>query len=133
MMATNEEARGSRGDEVPELEELHLEPRPDGPGAAVMVAAGTGILVLGVLTVLAEASEAIHDWIESFDFDRGVGPLAGKTILAAGAFFVTWLVLGIAMRGRQVALARWFWFALLLGVIGAVLLFPPVFTAFASE
>jgi hypothetical protein len=120
-------------DDVPELEELRLEPRPDGPGAAVMVAAGVGILVLGVLTVLAEASEGIHDWLESLDFGQGVGPLAGKTLLSAGTFFVAWLVLGLAMRGRAVNLARWFWFALSLGVIGAVLLFPPIFTAFASE
>jgi hypothetical protein len=119
--------------EVGELEPLELKARPDGPGAAAMLAAGIGILTLGVVTALSEASVAVHDWLETLDFGRGVGPLAGKTIVAAGTFFVAWLLLGLALRGREVRLAVWFWVALVMAVGGAVLLFPPVFTSFAAE
>jgi hypothetical protein len=118
--------------EVPELEPLELRARPDGPGAAVMLATGIGILTLGVVTVLSEASEAAHDWLESLDFGLGVGPLAGKTIVASAAFFAAWLVLGLALRGKEVRLAVWFWVALVMAVAGAVLLFPPVFSSFAT-
>ncbi|MGZ8597615.1 MAG: hypothetical protein ACXWXB_05400 [Actinomycetota bacterium] len=124
---------GTGGDRIvdaPELEPLHLEDRVDGPAAAVMMSAGIGIFVLGLLTLLSEASVPIHDFLE---FDTGVGPLSGKTVLASAGFLISWLVLGLTMRHKEVDLRRWFWIAFALGVIGAVLMFPPVFQAFASE
>ena len=119
--------------DAPELGPLHLEDRVDGPAAAVMMSAGIGILVLGLLTLLSEASVPVHDFLETLDFDAGVGPLAGKTLLASVGFLLSWAVLGAVMRHKEVDLRRWFWIAFALGVIGAVLMFPPVFQAFASE
>jgi hypothetical protein len=119
--------------DAPEVDALHLDERPDGPGAAVMMAAGIGIFVLGLFTLVSEASVSIHDWLESLEFGRGVGPLAGKTILGTVGFFASWIVLGIAWRTKELDLRRWFWIALALGVIGAVMMFPPVFQAFATE
>ena len=119
--------------DVPEVDALHLDERPDGPGAAVMMAAGIGIFVLGLFTLLSEASIPIHDWLESLEFGRGVGPLAGKTINGTIGFFAAWIILGMAWRTKELDLRRWFWIALALGVIGAVLMFPPVFQAFATE
>ena len=124
------DAEHSRIVEAPELEPLHLEDRVDGPAAAVMMSAGIGTFVLGLLTLLAEASVPVHDFLE---FDSGVGPLSGKTLLASAAFLLSWLVLGLTMRHKEVDLRRWFWIAFALGVVGAVLMFPPVFQAFATE
>ena len=45
---------------------MYLDERPDGPGAAVMMAAGR-IFVLGLFTLLSEASVSIHDWLESLE------------------------------------------------------------------
>jgi hypothetical protein len=115
------------------VDALHLDERPDGPGAAAMLAAGIGIFVTGLFTVLSEASVPIHDWLDSLDFGRGVGPLAGKTILGTLSFFASWIVLGIAWRTKDLDLRRWFWIAVALGVVGAALMFPPVFQAFAPE
>lgn len=129
----NETERGDRVVDAPELEPLHLEDRVDGPAAAVMMSAGIGILALGLLTLLSEASVPIHDFLESFEFGLGVGPLSGKTLLASAGFLVAWAVLGTLMRHREVDLRRWFWIAFVLGVIGAVLTFPPVFQAFAAD
>ncbi|MDH5223560.1 MAG: hypothetical protein OEW46_02190 [Actinomycetota bacterium] len=131
MNETN--VKGDRIVDAPEIESMHLDDRVDGPAAAVMLSAGIGIFVLGLLTLLAEANVSIHDFLGELEFDKGVGPLAGKTILASAGFFVSWLVLGLAMRHKEVDLRRWFWIAFALGVIGAVLMFPPVFQAFASE
>jgi hypothetical protein len=119
--------------DAPEVDALHLDERPDGPGAAVMMAAGIGIFVLGLFTLLSEASVPIHDWLESLEFGRGVGPLAGKTILGTVGFFASWIVLGMAWRTKELDLRRWFWIALALGVVGAVMMFPPVFQVFATE
>jgi hypothetical protein len=60
-----------------------------------------------------------------------VGPLAGKTIMGTIAFFVSWLVLGILWKDKEVDIKRMFWIGLVLGVLGAVFMLPPVFRAFA--
>ena len=133
MTTADPGGRGASMLDVPEVDALHLDERPDGPGAAAMMAAGIGIFVTGLFTVLSEASVPIHDWLESLEFGRGVGPLAGKTILGTLGFFVSWIVLGMAWRTKELDLRRWFWIALALGVVGAVLMFPPVFQAFTVE
>jgi hypothetical protein len=131
MMKATE--RGDRIVDAPELEPLHLEDKVDGPAAAVMMSAGIGILVLGLLTLLSEASVPVHDFLEKFEFGLGVGPLSGKTLLASVGFLFSWAVLGTLMLHQEVDLRRWFWIAFALGVIGAVLTFPPVFQAFATD
>ncbi|HEX6221623.1 MAG TPA: hypothetical protein VF115_11060 [Acidimicrobiia bacterium] len=115
---------------APELTELHLEERHDGPGAAAIVAAGVGIFVLGLLTLLSELSEGIHDFLGSMDLGQGVGPLAGKTILASLTFFVVWATIGLVWRDKDPDIKRVFWIGLGFGVVGAILTFPPIFTAF---
>jgi len=133
MTTTDTDGKGSSMVDAPEVDALQLDERPDGPGAAVMMAAGVGIFVTGLFTVLSEASVPIHDWLESLEFGRGVGPLAGKTILGTLSFFTSWIVLGMAWRTKELDLRPWFWIALALGVVGAVMMIPPVFQAFATE
>jgi hypothetical protein len=116
---------------APELDALHLADKPDGPGAAAMLAAGIGVFALGLLTTLNEVSEGLHDWLQSFEMGRGVGPLAGKTTVAVIAWLVAWIILALIWRGKDVNIKRVFWVGLALGVIGAVLMFPPVFLSFA--
>lgn len=118
---------------APELAELHLPERPDGPGAASMLAAGIGLLALGILTVLAEASEGIKEFLEDFDFGRGVGPLAGKTTLAVVVWLVSWGILAAGWRGKDVDIRRWFWVGLVLGILGALGTFPTFFLLFEAE
>ena len=133
MTTTDPGGKGASTIDAPEVDALHLDERPDGPGAAAMLAAGIGIFVTGLFTVLSEASVPIHDWLGSLEFGRGVGPLAGKTILGTLSFFASWIVLGMAWRTKDLDVRRWFWIAVALGVVGAALMFPPVFQAFATE
>jgi len=118
---------------APELAELDLPDRPDGPGAAAMVSAGFGIFVLGLLTTLSEASTGLHDFLEDFQGGVGVGPLAGKVILASIAYFVSWAVLALVWRRRDVDIRRWFAVGLVLGILGAVGTFPTFFQLFTVE
>jgi hypothetical protein len=118
---------------APEIAELGLAPRPEGPAAAAIMAAGIGMFALGALTVLGAASEGVSDWLGGWEFGQGVGPLAGKTTVAVIAWAVSWIVLGFALRGKDVNLKAWFWVALVLGALGFVGTFPPVFEAFAAE
>jgi hypothetical protein len=116
---------------IPELAALDLPDVPDGPGAAAMLSAGIGVFVLGLLTVLSEASTGIHDLMEDFQGSVGVGPLAGKTTLAVVAYFASWALLWALWRKRDIDIRLMFWIGLGLGVAGALGTFPPFFTAFA--
>ncbi len=126
------ELTAHRDEEVaPELAELLLADKPDGPGAAMMISAGIGIFVLGFLTVLAEASTGAKTWLQKWEWGVGVGPLAGKTTIASVAYIVSLVVLWVVWRVKNVNLKRAFTIGLVLGVLGAVGTYPTFFQAFA--
>ncbi|HEX6228586.1 MAG TPA: hypothetical protein VFZ41_03885 [Solirubrobacterales bacterium] len=107
-----------------------LAAKPTGPAAAVMLAAGFGALVLGLLTVLSEASEGVHDFLE---WSERVGPLSGKTSLAAIAFVVSWGGLHLGLRDRDIEWRTVVIATVVLVAIGLVLTFPPFFELFKSD
>jgi hypothetical protein len=104
--------------------------RPFGPVAAVFIAAGIGALVLGVLTTLAEASESVASALQWSD---SVGPLSGKTILAAAAFFGSWAVLYAMLRRKDPNPRRVFMWVGIMVVVALLMTFPIFFQAFAPE
>jgi hypothetical protein len=104
--------------------------RIDGPPAASLIAAGIGAVVLGLFVTLAEASTDIKDWLQ---WDDGVGPLSGKTILAAVAYFASFLILGLWWRKRSFALRTILLVAGILVAFGLLFTFPPIFQVFASH
>jgi hypothetical protein len=104
--------------------------RIDGPPAASLIAAGVGAVTLGLFVTLAEASTGIHDWLE---WDEGVGPLSGKTILAAAAYFASFLILGLSWRGRSFALRTILIVSGVLVLLGLLFTFPPIFQLFTNE
>lgn len=116
---------------APELAGLNLRPRPDGPGAAAILAAGFGIFVLGLLTTLAEISASLKGFLEDFQGSVGVGALAGKTTLAMVAWLVAWAALAFAWKGRSMKVRGVFVAAVILVILGIVGTFPPFFEAFA--
>lgn len=107
--------------------------KPNGPVAAAFVAAGIGSLVLGLTVVLNELSPANEGFNAFLQFDKnyglgaGVGPLSGKAILGTIAFIVSWAILHLVTRGREVNFGRWFGVALVLVFAGFALTFPPIF------
>lgn len=97
---------------------------------AAMVAAGVGCTVLGVLTVLTEASAAVKTALNVYN---PVGPLSGKTLGAVLAYVVTWIGLALWARGRVVRIEHWIPISLGLIAIGLILTFPPVYQAFTVK
>lgn len=110
--------------------ERATESKPNGPAVAVTIATGIGALVLGIFTLLSEASEGVHEFLE---FSERVGPLSGKTVFGTAAFLLSWGGLHVALRDRElpwrVAIATF----LVLLAIGLLLTFPPFFQLFKSE
>lgn len=112
------------------MERLTEDARPTGAAAAVLLAAGIGSLVLGLLTTLAEVSEGLKETLQLTD---PVGPLSGKTTSATVAFFLAWPILHFRMKDRSPRLGAIFGWTTVLVVLGLIMTFPPVFEAFASE
>lgn len=104
--------------------------KPNGPVAAVMLATGIGVLVLGILTTLGEASTGLHEFLE---FSERVGALSGTTIFAVIAFVVSWGGLHMALRDRDLQGRPVITALIVLVAIGLVLTFPPFFQLFESD
>lgn len=103
--------------------------RPNGAAAAALVAAGIGATLMGLMTTLSEASTSIAN---ALDWSDAVGPLAGKTIVSAAAFFAVWIVLHLVLNQRNVNLMRVFWIAIILIVIGVIGTMPTFFQIFGT-
>ncbi len=103
---------------------------PNGPVAAALVAGGIGATAIGLLTTLAEASEPIQN---ALNWYNPVGPLTGKSLLGVIVFFVSWIVLHVIFRGKNVNFARATTVAFILLALGLLGTFPPFFELFAAE
>ena len=110
--------------------EPELADRPFWPVAAAFLAGGFGVFVLGLLTTLAEASESLSRWLQ---FSDPVGPLSGKTIFGVAAFVVSWPILHLVLRGRDISEKAVYLVTSLLVLAGLVMTFPTFFEQFAPE
>jgi hypothetical protein len=95
---------------------------PNGPGAAAILAAGIGSLVLGILSFAGDVSPAA---LKAFIFWNPSGPLSGVSTIAVGAWLAAWLVLSVLWRGRTVTLARVNLVSWAMLGTGLLLTFPP--------
>lgn len=103
--------------------------RTNGPAAAAILAAGIGVFVLGLFTVLAAANEGIKNAIT---FYNPSGPLSGKTTLGVLAWLISWPVLHFMWGRSTVNLNRIMIVALALVALGVLFTFPPVYEAFEA-
>lgn len=103
---------------------------PNGPVAAALVAGGIGAAVIGLMTVLAEASAGIKT---ALTWSVPVGPLSGKTGAGVIVFFLAWIVLYFMYRGKNVNFNKFATIAFVLLAIGLLFTFPPFFVLFAPK
>jgi hypothetical protein len=103
---------------------------PDGPMAAVLLAAGIGAFALGLFTTLAEASAEFR---ERLVLNAAVGPLSGKTVWATVVFLIAWVVLHVMWRERDRILRPATTAFVVLTLLGLLGTFPIFFQAFAPE
>ena len=90
--------------------------RPNGAGAAAILAAGIGAFFVAIFAILADQSAAIKS---AMIFFKPTGPLSGVTTCAIVLWHARW-------RNRSVALARVNAVAFVLLIVGLLLTFPPI-------
>lgn len=101
----------------------------------MMIAAGFGIMVLGILTVIPEFSAAagFKSWLQSWEWGQGAGPLAGKTTLATIAYFGCLVSMWALWRSKEVNIKTAFYVGLGMSIVGAIGTFPTFFQLFAEH
>lgn len=100
---------------------------PNGPAAAATLSAGVGSAVFGLLTTGAAISEGLSS---ALNWWSPAGPLAGKTGVGVITWLVSWIVLHIVWKDKDVAFVRVLATTLVLLSLGLLLTLPPVFQAF---
>lgn len=97
--------------------------KPNGAGAAAILAAGVGSFLLAVFAIAGDKWMAAHSF---FIFSKPTGPLSGVTTCAILAWIVIWAVLHARWGKRSVALARINGIAFALLALSLLLTFPPI-------
>ncbi len=104
--------------------------KPNGPVAAVLLGGGLGAAALGLTTTISESNKAIASVLNWYNPS---GPLTGKASIAVAAFFVSWLLLHVAFREKNVNFTRVSVVAFVLLGIGLLGTFPPFFEIFSGN
>ncbi len=99
---------------------------PNGPAAAAILSAGVGSATIGLMTTGAVISAGLKSALNLWS---PAGPLTGKTSVGVVAWLVTWIVLHVLWKDKDVPLVRVIVVMLVLLVLGVLLTFPPVFEA----
>lgn len=99
----------------------------NGFGAASILSASIGCLLLGILTVAGDASKSFARHLILY---RPTGPLSGVTTAAIAIWLLTWALLSRRWSRRNVALRPILTVAFLLLAVSLLLTFPPVIDLF---
>lgn len=97
--------------------------RPNGSGAAALLAAGIGAFALALLAIVADKVV----WFgKLMIFYKPTGPLSGVTTSAIAVWLIVWAILEARWRKHDVALGRTSAAALALLALSLLLTFPPI-------
>jgi D-alanyl-lipoteichoic acid acyltransferase DltB (MBOAT superfamily) len=96
---------------------------PNGSGAAAVLAAGIGSLMVAVFAIAADQISSVKRMMV---FYKPTGPLSGVTTCAVVIWLVVWMVLDRRWRTRDVALGKIVTVAMTLLGLSVLLTFPPV-------
>ena len=97
--------------------------RPNGAGAAAILAAGIGCFFVAGFAILGDKSAF---FITLFNFSKPTGPLSGVTTCAIVVWLAVWAVLHACWRSRNAALTRVNAVAFTLLLLSLLLTFPPI-------
>jgi hypothetical protein len=96
---------------------------PNGGGAAALLAAGIGSLMVALFALAADKSAAIKS---AMIFYKPTGPLSGVTTCAVVGWLLCWAILHWRWSRRMVSLGGVSKAALILLGLSLLLTFPPI-------
>lgn len=102
---------------------------PTGVIVAALLAAWLGLMALAITNIIADIDTGFRSWIT---LQSGIGPYSGKQLFMYLTWFVSWPILHLALRRRELNLRRWFGFFLIGTLVAVLLMWPPIFEAIAD-
>ncbi len=100
-----------------------------GPAAAAFLAAGLWCLALGIITTWSEASTAVSDALNLYN---PTGPLSGKIAVEVIVWILSWIVLHVLWKDKQVNFRVILTISLVLVGLGFLGTFPIFFDLFLA-
>jgi hypothetical protein len=101
---------------------MNARPPPNGGAAAAVLSAAIGLCTLGILALAADAFPAVA---HALNIWNPTGPLSGVTGVALIVWLAAWSSLARTWALRDLDFRRINVIALVLGLAGALLTFPP--------
>ncbi|HUB32997.1 MAG TPA: hypothetical protein VMA31_08210 [Bryobacteraceae bacterium] len=108
---------------IPTIAEQNREAKPNGGGAAALLAAGIGSFGLAVLAILVDQVGALKN---AMIFFRPTGPLSGVTTIAVLIWLAVWAILEWRWRKKTIRMGGIAAASLVLLVLALLLTFPPL-------
>ncbi len=102
---------------------------PSGAAVAALLAALVGLLTFAVVNIYSEMSAGFS---KAITLNAGIGPYSGKELFWLSAWFVSWVVLHVALRKKDLNLRKWFGAWLVGMAVATLLMYPPVFEFIAD-
>jgi hypothetical protein len=100
--------------------------KPNGSAVAAVLAAATGVFLIGFLNTAGEFVGTIRNVLT---WNRDIGSVTGKVGVAVVVWLLMWALLGASYRGRNVDAGRLLMISWVLIVVGFVLTLPFVASA----
>ena len=111
---------------------MGAQPSPTCQATCAIGAIGSGAFVR-TLPSANRIAEASANFANLLKISAQVGPLSGKTVYATVAFFASWIVAGIIMRGKNYNERTFLMATFVLIGIGILGTFPLFFDLFAPK
>ena len=110
--------------------------RATGEAVAALLAAMIGMLTLAGVNQAAALSAGFAAWLHGIGKlwmpgADGIGPYSGKETLSLVGWIVSWVMLHMALRRRELSLSRWLLVFLVGVAIATTFIWPPVYGHFA--
>ena len=105
-----------------------MQGKRNGAACAAIFAASSGIFIFGFVILWASADPQIS---QALNWALPVGPLSGKVGVGILAWIIPWFFLHFVWSKRELNFNRVLFCSISLMAIGMILMFPPVFEAFA--
>jgi hypothetical protein len=115
-----------------QVTEPRVRARPSGPAAAAVLSIGIGGLLMAIVVGISDAnkpfeSNVVHAlgklWVPGA---AGIGPYSGKFTFFLVGWLVSWAILHVLLREKDVDLAKWLITAGVLITLGMLLVWPPM-------
>lgn len=96
--------------------------KKNGKPVAALIAGSLTVVAIGILHILAESVDSIHDWLEFFP---RMGTLSGKVIVAYSLGIIFYFILSNFLKDKNPNIKFWTKIFILSLILASIFVFTP--------